>query len=433
MSNIQTLNITGLDGGLILKKNGYHGSGSTNDVPIKDVTFYDYDGTVLYSYSKDEFIKLSELPPLPKQKGLICQGWNWSFDDAISYVSNYGSLCVGATYITDNGETRIYISIDSVHRRDVPLQFKQTIYSGVSIDWGDGSGKEVIESTEDHTFIHHYENVGDYVIRLMPKKDCILSLKWFRDNCEYYKILKKVEIGKSVESIEEFYTSGAIYPYLTTITIPLGVTKISSLANLNKLKSIIIPKGANLTHNYTFSDCIALTTVSIPNSVTSIGSYDFQNCSSLKNITIPNSVTMIGLYAFNGCSSLTSITLPDSVTTISSNCFVLSGLRSISLPNEITTLYDPFKQCYTLESIIIPSKITRLTGDTFGRCYSLLYADFSTHSAIPTISTTAFTGVGKTCKIIVPDNLYEDWIKATNWSNYAEHIIKKSEWDVINI
>lgn len=44
----------------------------------KDVTFRDYDGTVLYSYSKTEIASLVELPPLPTSAGLTCQGWNWT-------------------------------------------------------------------------------------------------------------------------------------------------------------------------------------------------------------------------------------------------------------------------------------------------------------------------------------------------------------------
>lgn len=104
-----------------------------------DVTFYDYDGTILHSFSKDEFLALAEMPPLPRQQGLICQEWNWSYEDAIEYVTEYGVLDVGATYITDDGKTRLYIRIAAEGRMDVPLYFQQTVANGVIIDWGDGS------------------------------------------------------------------------------------------------------------------------------------------------------------------------------------------------------------------------------------------------------------------------------------------------------
>ena len=38
------------------------------------VRFFDYDGTLLYSYSTDDFLALTELPELPTKEGLICQG-----------------------------------------------------------------------------------------------------------------------------------------------------------------------------------------------------------------------------------------------------------------------------------------------------------------------------------------------------------------------
>jgi hypothetical protein len=77
----------------------------------KDVNFYDYDGTVLHAYTKDEFLALSDLPPLPTQPGLICQEWNWDYADAISTVSEYGKLDIGASYTTDDGKSRLYISV----------------------------------------------------------------------------------------------------------------------------------------------------------------------------------------------------------------------------------------------------------------------------------------------------------------------------------
>lgn len=64
-----------------------------------------------------------------------------------------------------------------------------------------------------------------------------------------------------------------------------------------------------------------LTSVTIPNGVTSIGDSAFWNCSKLTNVTIPESVNYIGLHAFEKCIKLTSITIPDRVTSISDYLF----------------------------------------------------------------------------------------------------------------
>ena len=51
---------------------------SVSSASPNDVVFRDYDGKILYSYSKTEIASLSELPPLPTREGLTCQEWNWT-------------------------------------------------------------------------------------------------------------------------------------------------------------------------------------------------------------------------------------------------------------------------------------------------------------------------------------------------------------------
>ena len=73
----------------------------------------------------------------------------------------------------------------------------------------------------------------------------------------------KVDIGTAVTSIGE----GAFayyYSWLTSITIPEGVTSIGDMA---------------------FYDCERLTSITIPDSVTSIGEGAFGNCSELTSVS----------------------------------------------------------------------------------------------------------------------------------------------------
>jgi hypothetical protein len=66
----------------------------------------------------------------------------------------------------------------------------------------------------------------------------------------------------------------------------------------------------------------------------------------------------------------------------------------------------------------------------FGYCVSCAYFDFSEHNAIPTLSASdAFNGINDSAKIIVPDDLYDEWIAATNWSSLASKIVKASEFN----
>jgi hypothetical protein len=128
-------------------------------------------------------------------------------------------------------------------------------------------------------------------------------------------------------------------------------------------------------------------------------------------VVIPNSVTSIGSSAFMGCDSLSSVVIPNSVTSIG------SGL---------------FYGCDSLSSVVIPNSVTSIGKSAFYDCYGVAFYDFSNHTAVPTLAnTSAFIDIPSDCKIIVPDNLYDTWIAATNWSTYASYIIKKSAWDAL--
>ena len=98
-------------------------AGGSAAVSKRDVKFYHYDGTLLHSYSKDEFLALSALPDLPTREGLTCQGWNYTLAKAKEYVTSYGVLDIGATYITDDGKSWLYIKIADNGRMHVPLYF----------------------------------------------------------------------------------------------------------------------------------------------------------------------------------------------------------------------------------------------------------------------------------------------------------------------
>ena len=115
-------------------------------------------------------------------------------------------------------------------------------------------------------------------------------------------------------------------------------------------------------------------------------------------------------YFISGCYSLQNITIPSGITSIGNRVF---------------------EKAYSLQNIIIPSSVTSIGATVFTNIYSLAIVDFSNHTSIPTL-TSGFTNIQSDCKIIVPDTLYNDWIAASVWSNYASNIISKSDWDALN-
>ena len=367
--------------------------GAKKEVTEKDVNFYDYDGTLLRSYTLAEAQALTELPPLPKREGLTCQGWNYD----LATIKSYGrKVNIGATYITDDGTTRIYIKLED--GRTSPM-LGVCPNGTVDVDWGDGTAHDTLTGTSTSdvkwTPTHNYASAGEFVIKL------------------------------TVTGSMGFYGSPLSDEYA-------GILRYSSAADgrnkvyQNAVQKVEISNGVTSIGGSAFRNCYSLSNVVIPNSVTSIGSYAFNACSSISSIVIPNSVTSIGGSAFRNCYSLSSIIIPNGVTSIGDyefyNCYSLS---SIIIPNGVTSIGGyAFYNCYSLSSIIIPNGVTSIGSYTFRSCAGMKYYDFSTHTSVPTLSNTnAFTDIPADCEIRVPAALYDSWIAATNWSTYASYIV----------
>ena len=378
----------------------------------KDVNFYDYDGTLLHSYSIAQAQILTELPTLPSHEGLICQGWNYDLE---TIKAHNRAINVGATYITDDGKTRLYIRIAAEDRMAVPLSFSQTISNGVTIDWGDGSTTQTLSGDGHKEVIHSYASIGDYVITLDVASGCILGLSdnnssydgvmGPRDNvgCVYRNLLQKVEIGNGITCIHN-YAFCECYS-LTSITIPNNITSIET---------------------YAFQKCYSLTSVTIPDSVTSIGYNAFYSCYSLTSIIIPNSVTSIAISMVSNCTSLANVTISDSVTSIGRSAF--SGnvsLAIITIPSNVMSIGSmAFSDCHSLTRITIPNGVASIGELTFADCYGVTTYDFTSHTSIPTLSATnAFREIPSDCIIKVPAALYDEWRTATNWLTYAKYIV----------
>ena len=158
---------------------------------------------------------------------------------------------------------------------------------------------------------------------------------------------------------------------------------------------------------YVFYGKKSLTSINLP-ACTNIGSNSFDSCTSLTSINLP-ACTSIGTYAFRKCTSLTSIDLP-ACTNIGTDAFYnCTSLTSIDLPACTSIDYGVFSSCTALTSIKLAntSKICTLSNrDAFNNT--------------PIANEAGY--------IYVPDELVEQYKKATNWSVYANQIKPLSEY-----
>ena len=391
------------------------GGSSTPGTP-GDITFYDYDGTILYSYTAAEFAALSSMPANPTRDGLTAQGWNWSLTNAKAYVAKYGNLDIGQMYITDDGKTRIYIHLEE--GRTSPM-LGVCPNGTVDIDWGDGTTHDTLTgsdtSTAVYTSAHSYAAPGDYVIQLTvtgsmgfgSKSLLVYTSEPDNRNSAYSNAIRKVELGSSVTSIGDYAFQ---YCYsLSSITIPDGVTSIGDYAfqYCYSLSSITIPDSVTSISDYAFGECYILSSITIPDGVTSIGGYTFRYCYSLSSITIPDGVTSISDYAFFGCYSLSSITIPDSVTSIGNYAF---------------------RHCRILSSITIPDGVTSIGNYAFYNCYGLAHLYFLPTTPPSVSKSNAFGNIPTDCVIHVPVGSLSAYTSATNYPSsstytYVEDIV----------
>ncbi len=235
-----------------------------------------------------------------------------------------------------------------------------------------------------------------------------------------------------------------MYPNSLTVTLPTDVEEvcehafdlsyayINNLPELTKLTTLGMA-AFNTTKNIDLS--------ALPSSLTTFGNKSFWDTTvTSSTITIPPLVTKIPIqcfgryndkihftnFNFNGAKVLSfgqqamqnlvfdcDFTLPASTTTIGVKCFYGGSVKNLTLPSTFTNLgsssfngpTDDPAETYNLQSVTFE----RVTPPTFGTNI------FHPHH------------LNKGLKIYVPDNSYEAYKTAKNFSIYANYIYRVSE------
>lgn len=236
--------------------------------------------------------------------------------------------------------------------------------------------------------------------------------------------------------------------YITSITIPSGVTTI-----------------ANTALQY-----LPITSLTIPDSVTSIGIASIANCYSLTSLTIGTGLRTVNYTAFEHCDNLTSVyyrgsladwcginfgtysfgsatlgqplynnansrlyinntaitgelTIPNTVTTLANGCFSgYKAITSVVIPNNVTTINGQvFGGCSNLTKINVGSGVTSIGTKAFYYCTGLTALIFNSTTP-PTLADTDVLSNTNNCPIYVPAASVEAYKAASNWSTYASRI-----------
>ena len=428
---------------------GGSGGGSMSD-PIR---FFDYDGTVVASYTSVP----SELPANPSHSGLVSQGWNHTLTQIQTQFAATGTCDIGQMYITESGDTEIDVSMPE-GRLSPYLQLAPN--GTVIIDWGDGSAVSTVTGTSASTrknTQHTYESAGNYTIKIHVTSGAVtligtttytllsMNNSTVQKNYVYANCVQAVRIGNNT------YIGNYAFYYchsLASITLPssLAGIAINAFQHCHSLASITLPSRVMIIDNYAFSYCYSLASIAIPNTAVSIGANVFDYCYSLASITIPNAMSSIGGYAFRycyslatitfhssltriganafyNCYSLAAITIPDGVTSIGGSVFYgCQSLATITLPSRVTTIgANAFYNCYSLAAVTIPSGVTSIGSSAFASCYGLGEIHFKGATPPSVSNANAWTSVPTDCKIYVPSGSLSAYTSAANYPSSSTY------------
>lgn len=383
----------------------------------KDVDFIDFDGRLLYSYTASEFGDLSALPENPSYLGLTAQGWNWTLSDAKAFVAEYGALVIGQNYTTNDGKTRIYISLsDSFVQSGASFPIVLNASSAsFEIDWGDETSPDTATNKSNTVaYTHIYSTPGDYIIKISVTSGSLRLGHWgtnrtlLETNPRAQACLRKVEVGSGVVGFCR--NAFAIMPNLESISIPTTCNSHDTGSDQGifgsfLLRGIVFPSGtpgtsAQIT-NGRQNGLPELRYISIPKSMTGF-KWNAPYAFSLRKMIFYNynQSTNLDLYLYDA-PSLTHFIVPGSYTNAGVDRVRQSYIRKLWIPASVTTIgaYAFAYNVFLEEIHVLPT-------------------------SPPTLSNkNAFNSLPGTCVIYVPysedHSILNAYKTATNWSTYA--------------
>lgn len=372
-----------------------------NEPPIKDICFWDYDGTLLYSYTLKEAKTLTLLPTPPSHEGLVFQNWNWSLDD----IKQLDRPCdIGALYTTDTNNTRIYIEVDNyktITLRPAPLVSGKNI----TITWGDGNWETVSWTWGDTVETSHtYEKSGKYIIELSCDDGYSLGDQSHQflspnNNLQTCNVVYKIECGTNVRG--------------------------NNFSMLKRVETISINEG---NYSYNFSDCYRLKGIVLHGGLNTLRENAFDGCTSIKVICMCKEGTISSSHSFAyNCSALNRLSFPqNSVTTMYYDaCNTCESISYIDIPESCTTIYNrAFESCGYINKLVIRAGDSMTINSPFNYSSHVIEYYFTANTPPVLASSDSLKVDGYTQAIYVPAGRGEAYKTATNWTTYADKIVE---------
>ena len=231
-----------------------------------------------------------------------------------------------------------------------------------------------------------------------------------------------------------------------------AIIETSTNKIITACSNTVIPDGIVSISPGAFSSARNIRNLEIPGTVLELPSNEFYGFKNLTSLKIGEGLTKIEYGCFRDVPLLETVELPDSLTEIGDMTFyqlpslpIFDGItyadsvlvKAVDLTRETYNIKEGTKfiehlafDSAEMTHLFIPHSVIQINPYAFTACKYVQYLDFSSHDCIPRIYSNSFYNIPESFKIIVPDALYQEWITATNWSSYANQIIKKTDWDI---
>lgn len=390
-------------------------SDDNREEPLKDVVFIDYDGSILHNYTASEFLALNAMPANPSRAGLTAQGWNWNLSDAQTYVTNYGMLVIGQNYTTNDGKTRIYLSVTEADTgQELSVGITPSVSGGVTIDWDDGN----MTTTSGTSFSwsrHQYNTAGDYVVTLnCTSGTFILGGSSITDRFLYtadgvhsqlYECVNAIEFGNNVttakrDALIELHN-------LKTVSLPTTLVSFDSapFASAWNLKAIVLPPGFVWSSNYLCNNAEKVKFISVAKDFVPTAAFSDGNLRSLRMCALPE-LSSFSERMFYGAFRLEKVVVPGTYASVPTNTIRMTKrLKKFTIPASVTSVPQ-----YALAPAL---GITE---------YHFLSTTPPTLAAAGVNSLSTGTGVSIYVPYSADHSVLEAYQNATNWSTYAAYM-----------
>lgn len=362
-----------------------------------DVCFWDYDGTLVYSYTFGEIAQMTELPPPPDHSNdripLTFQYWNWDLADlkALTYPMD-----VGAVYYPTDGKMRWTYRLNN--RTGLTCSFTTSQTTSITINWGDGTPDELWGTNETNGAnpTHTYSAPGTY--------ECT----WTGDG----RPSSRMRTEGNDALVGTFYVGGSgnntvwLSAYWanafegSSLEYVIGYTRSpenGTFSNMPYLKAFVFGKGFTWTGQGTFRN-----------------SRNMKICCFSSSMNDSNANTT-SEYLLTG-SAVKRVRLPSSFIC---GRFFLQEARILEFFNGDASYYRNCKYCYGLRRVVIKGNIN---SEVFYGCP--IEEIWCGLDEPPTLgSVDCFNKMLTSAKIHVKATALTAFQTATNWSTYAGNMV----------